>query len=161
MIHLGYLGEVRNISNLENSSLYLIVRKPVSGIPKGFTHLPQMSPSMGLFKDTYRWKKHQFTESEKRRLEELSINKDDAFTWWELYKPRFIKEMKNQDFKKAIDFLVRDMQEGRDSWLLCYCKDAEHCHRILVGKYLEDMGFEVDYRYKRESVSQLSFLKDK
>jgi len=156
MIYLAYLGEAKKLEHGNNSKKYFIVRRPVSGIPKGFIHLPHLSPSAELLENAQRWKRKEFNDEERLKLlkKYIDIESDDA--WWVLYEPIFRKELEiRKDVRKGIEIIRKDIQDRRDVYLFCYCKDVDRCHRVLVGEYLEQMGFEVDFR--REKIEEENF----
>lgn len=156
MVYLAYLGESKNLKYKENSVKYLIVRKPVNKVPKGFIHLPHLSPSAELLEKAQRWKRKEFNDKEKLELSKLKIKIESNDAWWALYKPIFRKELKTRkDVNQGIDIIRRNFNQGKDIYLFCYCKDLDRCHRALVGKYLEKMGFEVDFR--REKIEEENF----
>lgn len=151
MIYLAYLGESKKIKYRSNIIKFLIVRKPVNGVPKGFIHFPYLSPSINLLENAQRWKNKIFIEKEKEYLELNNIDLNSSDAWWFLYKPRFKEELKRRnDVKKGINIIQQEIKHGKNVYLFCYCKDLERCHRILVGEYLEEMGMEVDFRKKEE-----------
>ena len=163
MIYLAYLGESKKLEFKENNVKYLIVRKPVSGIPKGFIHLPHLSPSAELLENAQRWKRKEFNNEEKLKLLKQKIDTESNDAWWILYKPIFEKELETRkDVKKGTEIIKSDIQNGIDVYLFCYCKNVDRCHRVLVGEYLEQMGFEVDFRKKKieeENFCQLNMFK--
>lgn len=157
MIYLAYLGESKKLQYKNNSIKYLIVRKPVNGISKGFIHLPHLSPSAELLENAQRWKRKEFNNEEKLELLKKNVDVELNDAWWVLYKPIFEKELEiRKDVKKGIKIIKNDIQSGKDVYLFCYCKDVDRCHRTLVGKYLEQMGFKVDFR--REKIEEESFF---
>lgn len=82
MLHLAYLGEARKIDIPDNSLKLLIVRKPVTKIPKGFIHVPQLSPSEKLFKKTMgNWKNGIFSKKELYFLESKNISSKNPDAW--------------------------------------------------------------------------------
>ena len=147
MLKLAYLGEAKKLNLPSNTLRFLIVRKPVSGIPVGFIHVPQLSPSLPLFEQTQVWKKGMFTESEKIRLTELGVSTEDPFAYWTLYEESFNQEMVNRpDMVRALQRLGERLNNGEEIYAFCYCKDVCRCHRGLIGRFMEENGFQVDYR---------------
>lgn len=128
-VYLSYLAESKQCNLL--GTKFLIVRKLIMPIPNGFIHLPELSPSIELLETTNKWKKE---------------NKEN---WWQLYKPLFEKELEeNIEINNGITKIWKELQNS-DVILYCYCKNTKRCHRYLVGKYLEKLGFKVDYRIKQ------------
>jgi uncharacterized protein YeaO (DUF488 family) len=58
---------------------------------------------------------------------------------WERFGREYLREMKDPAKQHLIRLLAA---LSRDSELSvgCYCEDAEHCHRALLRKLLEDAG---------------------
>lgn len=149
MVYLAYLGEIKKIKYKNPSKKYLIVRRPVGRMPKGFIHMPQLSPSVGLLKNTLRWKKGQFTKDEITKLNNMSINHNVKDAWWHLYVPLFKKELNTRiDVQKAVEKIRNESNAGINVYLVCYCKELSKCHRLLVGKHLKQMNLNVDFRDK-------------
>lgn len=150
MLYLGYLGEAKLLNIKENALKLLIVRKPPRVIPESFIHTPQLSPSIDLFNSTQRWKKGDFTPKELHWLKQQNIEMNED-TWWELYKVKFNYELKNRpDMRKALARLEELLKEGKEIYLFCFCKDVNKCHRLLVGKYIEEKGYLVSYESNKE-----------
>lgn len=149
ILYLAYLGESKKIDFDENARKLLIVRRPVNGIPAGFIHVHQLSPSIALFKKTRKdWKQGIFSDDEKEYLISLD-NLINEKSWWHLYKREFINEMNTrQDMKQALNRLKTLLNKDIPIYLFCYCKDVCRCHRCLIGEYFESNGYQVDFRYK-------------
>lgn len=147
MLKLAYLGESKNLNIEKNILKLLIVRRPVGKIPKGFIHVPQLSPSNNLFEKTQNWKAKKFNKEELEILKLKDVFSVDENSWWYLYEDAFMLELQNRkDMIKAVKRLKERLLKGEDIYLFCYCKDVCSCHRGLIGKYIEKDGFEVDYR---------------
>lgn len=137
MIHLGYLGEF-NEKNIEGKTLCLIVRKPMGNIPRGFMHMPELSPSLSILARKDKWRREEYT------LEELNLLYKDGKgrgDWFHLFAPEFKQELAGV----SLAWLKGRENVGVDTYLVCYCKDLHSCHRKLVGEYLEEAGLGVDY----------------
>lgn len=151
MLTLSYLGEAKSLNLDENTLKLLIVRRPVSGIPKGFVHVPHLSPSNELFERTQMWKENKFKDDEIKTLEETGVSPDSKDAWWTLYVRDFTWELNNRkDMIKALNRLKSLLKEGKEVFLFCYCKDTYRCHRSLVGEHMKSLGFEVDFRDKED-----------
>lgn len=37
------------------------------------------------------------------------------------------------------------LKDGHIVQLICYCPDPSKCHRTIIGDYIFDKGYEVDY----------------
>lgn len=153
MLHLSYLGEAAKLDISEEALKLLIVRVPPEKIPNGFIHVPQLSPSPHLFKTVRRWKGEDFTINETAWLGENNLIKkyEGKDLWWFLYKRKFNEELKQRpDMKKALERLILLLNQNKEVYLFCYCKDVDRCHRGLVGGYVEDKGYKVDFRYNTQ-----------
>ena len=147
MLHLAYLGEAKKLHIKDDALKLFIVRKPTKIIPQGFIHTPQLSPSIELFNAAMRWKKGDFSPKEESWIRKQNFNKDRDNLWWELYKIKFNIEInKRVDMRKALNRLEEVLKEGKEVYLFCFCKDTCKCHRILIGKYIEERGYKVNYR---------------
>ena len=61
----------------------------------------------------------------------------------ELYTQRFVSEIiNNLDFKKVIKELEQ-LSGGKDIALLCFEKPSDFCHRQLVSKHMNELGYNV------------------
>lgn len=151
MLYLSYLGEAKKIEFKETDKKLLAVRKPVSGIPKGFIHVPQLSPSLPLFEQTQIWKRGIFKEVDKAFLKSIGQSIEDPTAWWFLYEQAFNKELvARPDMVRAIKRLSIRLTEGEEIYVFCYCKNVCRCHRGLIGTYMKEKGFDVDFRIKKE-----------
>lgn len=156
LINLGYLGEERRLDLPKGVVKLLIVRRPVSGVPNGFTHFPMLSPSPSLFDDAQRWKGNNFNENEIKKLEKLEFDITSPDAWWALYKPVFKEELRKRgDVSQALRILESRVERGIEVYLFCYCKDLHRCHRVIVGEYLEEKGLEVNFNPKIEPVENI------
>ncbi len=136
MLYLAYLGKATKLAINDKVPKLLIVRKPMSGIPKGFIHVPQLSPSTELFNNSRRWKENHFHSDEKILFDEMKVSSQDKDAWWSLYVPAFERELdERSDMKSALQRLEERLSNGEDIYLFCYCKNVDRCHRLLVGIY--------------------------
>ena len=151
MVYLAYLGESKKIKYKKPNKKYFIVRKPVGRMPKGFIHMPQLSPSVNLLKNALRWKKGQFTKNEIAKLNNTNISYNTKNAWWYLYVPRFKRELSTRiDVQKAVRKIKNESSIGINIYLFCYCKELNKCHRLLVGKHLEQKGLNIDFRNRKK-----------
>lgn len=145
MIIMSYLGESKELQDLEATRL-LIVRKPPKVMPEEFHHVPELSPSLELFHQAQIWKR------------EYEAKED----WFPLYEERFLKEIKHRtDMVHMFNQLERKSKNGKTFILYCYCKDIEFCHRKYVAEEFMIRGCEVDLRKKeavKKEVEQLSLF---
>jgi len=146
MIIMSYLGESKELQDLEATRL-LIVRRPPRFIPEGFIHTPELSPSLELFHQAQIWKR------------EYEIKED----WFPLYEERFLKEIQQRiDMVHMFNQLERKSKNGKKFILFCYCKDIEFCHRKFIANEFIRRGCEVDLRKKNgkqeETIEQLSLF---
>jgi hypothetical protein len=147
MLHLAYLGEAKKLHLDDKVMKLLIVRKPVSGIPEGFIHVPQLSPSLTLFDRAQRWKKGVFHEKELDYLYSIGITENTPDAWWFLYEKEFKRELKERpDMVRAIERLGKRLEQGAEIYAFCYCKNICRCHRRLVGEHMQERGYEVNFR---------------
>lgn len=132
MLALHYLAEAKNLDLASGLNL-LAVRKPPSTNPVGFVHVPQLSPSLALFRKTQQWKKQSQHPSE----------------WWPEYVQQFIAEMRSRpDMVRALARLEQVLRDGVHVRLFCYCKDVRYCHRLLIGEEIVRRGMNVDFRFQ-------------
>ena len=58
---------------------------------------------------------------------------------WRRYERLYLKEMSAPAARHLIDLLVA-LSHGTDFSVGCYCEDASHCHRSLLGGLLTKAG---------------------
>ena len=58
---------------------------------------------------------------------------------WRRYERIYLKEMRTPGARHLIELLVA-MSRTTDFSVGCYCEDASHCHRSLLGRLLEEAG---------------------
>ena len=58
---------------------------------------------------------------------------------WRRYERIYLKEMATPAARHLIDLLV-SMSRSTNFSVGCYCEDATHCHRSLLGRLLADAG---------------------
>lgn len=161
MLTLSYLGEAKSLNLDKNTLKLLIVRRPVNGIPNGFIHTPQLSPSNELFEKAQLWKANKFNDEDIKYLKERGVSPESKDAWWILYKRDFSLEVNNRkDMIKALERLQILLKEGKKICLFCYCKDVNRCHRGIIGQHIKSLGFEVDFRDKedKEKLIQMSIF---
>lgn len=64
---------------------------------------------------------------------------------WEDYTQRYYKQLTDYDRDIDADFyaLKTLLNRGEDVTIYCYEKSSDNCHRHLLAKLFEDIGFEV------------------
>lgn len=150
MIYLAYLGESRGMEFSEDSKKYLIVRKPMGQVPKGFIFFPHLSPSSDLLENAQRWKAGNINRDEELFCLKSGISPRNSDAWWTLYEPLFLEELKTRkDIKEGLKIMKKESMNN-DIYLFCYCKELERCHRVLIGEFLMENGLEVDFREVEE-----------
>ena len=58
---------------------------------------------------------------------------------WRRFERLYLKEMSAPAARHLIDLLVA-LSHGTDFSVGCYCEDASHCHRSLLGRLLTEAG---------------------
>lgn len=107
---------------------FFIVRSTKSA-PKGFHHVPELSPPKSLFFEVQKWKKQGLWPSK-----------------WEDYRSSFVNSMSSGILAEYLDHLEELLKDGHSVQLVCYCPDHSECHKTIIGDYFFDKGYEVDYR---------------
>lgn len=73
---------------------------------------------------------------------------------WNAYYQRYMKEViYNPESKIALDIIYNHLKSGEDIALICYCTNAQQCHRSILGKYYEEFGasvYDIDNLYVSE-----------
>lgn len=157
MLYLAYLGESKQLNIGTDAMKLLIVRKPVSGIPQGFIHVPQLSPSLSLFEQAQIWKKEITRKTDVEYIESINKSIHDTDSWWFLYEKEFNKEMRERpDMVRAIQRLIEQLNQDKDIYVFCYCKNVCRCHRGLLGIYIQTLGLIVDFREKVIQIEEKS-----
>ena len=62
--------------------------------------------------------------------------------WWPLYKKQFIDELSSEEKLKFLRQIYRNLMNGINIVLICFCKDYNYCHRKLVGEFFNQYGIE-------------------
>ena len=65
-----------------------------------------------------------------------------AGNWWHEYEELFLKELGNEEKLSNLRLLYKKIMEGINIVLLCFCKDANYCHRRLVGEFFNQYGIK-------------------
>jgi uncharacterized protein YeaO (DUF488 family) len=116
-------------------SVYLIIRslkilqKRKHPILSQSVHVPELSPTWGLFRDMLRWK----------QTGEWNIG-----TFENNYRPQFLFDLNNNAI--AGDWLTQLSADDRAGMMIalgCYCKDENLCHRKIIGEILRNRGCNV------------------
>ena len=105
------------------------VRRPPRGVKKEDyaskniydVWFPNLSPSESLLK------------------EGLSVNDEKA---WNVFKRRFIVEMKLPGAKRDLDLLAA-LSHQTNFAIGCYCKDESRCHRSILKELLKQRGANI------------------
>ena len=115
-----YLTSVKNISNLPDKCLKLLIARKKLENMEGINWVFNLSPSKKLFWDY----------------------KKDIISW-EQYEKRYKNELKDNynTLLKIKMFVENDINIA----LICYCEDYNYCHRRLIGEKLQSMGLQVIY----------------
>lgn len=125
MIHTQNLKAVKAS---DYDEVWVIVRNLKYPPQFQFEHVPELSPSWPLFKTyldlkaSYSWGK-------------------DAFE--NIYKPRFIKQMQRLEAQEMLNKLCELDKAGKKICLVCFCDDAELCHRSIIADLLIEKGYNV------------------
>lgn len=114
-------------------------------------HVPELSPSWGLFKKYLNLRnKGQWNEE----------------TFRTVYVPQFLKEMRAPQCQKLLNKLANTK---KNICLVCFCPEEELCHRSIIGGMLQGAGVEVNglekdyghyYSWYKEGVPGISEKKD-
>jgi uncharacterized protein YeaO (DUF488 family) len=132
----GYIitTNVANVKKIDCDEAWLIARAG-KDIP-GTIRVRSLAPSPHLYK-IY------FTEWRQRDPEE----------WWPQYRAEFARELQSAEKLNKLRELWSLVNVGRVIALVCYCKDANHCHRLLVGQFMMNQGVRVEEFSKLEMSS--------
>lgn len=119
-----------------------IVRSRKKGVPDGFLHVPELAPSEKLFNKTLnRWKKNKFTSDDLFYLK--SINSSD---WFNLYRRDYLLQIqKDKNMNRYLKRVQQRLDEGKNIIMTCYCLNPDRCHRTLLAKHFESLGYKVFY----------------
>lgn len=55
--------------------------------------------------------------------------------WWPYYEEYFRGELESEEKLSGLRVLYKALLVGKSIVLLCFCKEAQYCHRRLVGEY--------------------------
>ena len=115
------LAQLKTIQEPGDVNLF-IVRNPKQNI-KDVTVFSYLAPSSELYS--------------------FAMENKNNPKWWEIYKKEFELELENRDKKIGLQIVQDYLMQGMNVNLICYCGNAEYCHRSLVGEKLKQMGCEV------------------
>ena len=113
-----------NVKHVHADQYWLITRAG-QDVP-GLSRHSKLAPSRQLFNRYWRQWRGQ-----------------DPATWWPTYAAAFRKELQTDEKLQELRTLYSAVQAGQTIALVCYCPDARHCHRRLVGEFLAQYGVEV------------------
>lgn len=88
-------------------------------------HVPELSPSWGLFKKYLRLR------------EEGNWNEE---TFRTQYVPQFLREMRGKEQQRLLNELF---MMNKHICLVCFCSEEELCHRSIIGGMLQGAGLDV------------------
>jgi uncharacterized protein YeaO (DUF488 family) len=109
------------------ADINLFIVRSAKSIPKGFTHIPELSPSPKLFGQYLDWKKNGLWPEK-----------------WDKYKAAFLLEMRSSEMRELLDLIQLRLDEGKSVQLICFCPDCNYCHRDIHAEYFEDLGYTVN-----------------
>lgn len=124
---------IQDVDYEKYSEVWAIVRSLKYANPK-IKHVPELSPSWGLFNTYLRMKENgQWNEE----------------TFRKVYVPQFLKEMKGKEQQRLMNELF---STTKSIALVCFCPEEELCHRSIIGGMLQGAGLDVkglhnDYSY--------------
>jgi len=119
-----YTGSLSMIKRLSCDEIWLITRggDKIKGVKK----VTSLAPSPTLYHEYINhWKD---TEPQ---------------SWWPIYQARFEEELNTREKREALIQLWQLLKAGKKIALLCYCPDANYCHRTIIGNLLRSKGVEV------------------
>src|SRR5262245_45219668 len=90
-----------------------------------------------LPKEDETWDKHYAELGPSKELHAAFYGKEGEPITWEVYRERYLAEMKDQ--AELIKQIAAVVGEGKTVTLLCStaCKKASHCHRTLLKELIE------------------------
>jgi hypothetical protein len=96
-------------------------------LPLTWLHLNGLTPSAKLL-------------SQMKELEKNGDWNEESFQT--LYRPQFLKEKEaDANAKKELLWIAGQLTQGLDIYYACYCQKCEICHRSLVARMFEKVGF--------------------
>ena len=127
------IGNFKDINDTYDE-VWFIVRSLKNGLPNTkragqiYRHVPQLSPSLNLFKDYLKW---------------ANNNEWNENCFMERYVPRFLEEMKSKEAKNALNTLYK-MEKQKNILLVCFCGKENICHRSIVCGLMQGVGSNVN-----------------
>lgn len=118
---------IRNINYPVYDEVWAIVRS--LKIPGRMKHVPELSPSWGLFK---------------KYLELRDAGNWNTDTFQKIYVPVFIREMQAAEARRKLAELAGLDKQGKNICLACFCPDEATCHRSIVAGILQSKGVPVN-----------------
>lgn len=120
------LNQIQNCQPTADYNFFIV--RSAKSIPKGFHHVPQLSPPKKLFFQVQKWKKEGLWPD-----------------MWDEYRNQFIAEMETGELGEYLGYLEELLNEGCTVQLVCFCPDPSRCHRTIIGDYFLEKGYDVDF----------------
>lgn len=125
MLYTSYLA---NLNNIPDDSVKLLIT--------------QWKGKIDILKYNLIWKP------------ELSPNSLDSYkkgtkTKQEMFMD-FKEQLEQQPAEKAVNEIIEYLKEGKDVYLICYCKELCDCHRRLVAQHISEKAKTTWKEYKGE-----------
>lgn len=139
------IGCISQINSDDYDEVWWIVRAPQTE-PENEKHVPELSPSKGLFK-------------EYRRVYHAGRFNEEYFQ--KVYVPLYLRELAiNKQAMHILELLCKESLR-KNIMLGCYCENELLCHRSVVAGILLGMGarIEIDVEYIKY-FEKLKLIKD-
>lgn len=79
----------------------------------------------------------------------IHLWKNDSMTKAEMFE-KFKEQLERKPSSDAVNEIIKYLEEDKDVYLICYCKELCECHRRLVALYISEK-FNIEWKeYKEE-----------
>lgn len=123
MLVLCSLSDLKKYQRSPFDINFMVVRHLTEPI-QGIQWFPKLAPSESLFNFAQRNK--------------------EVPGFWEVYHKLYQEELNSHDKQVGLALISDYAKRGKEINLLCYCKDAEKCHRLDLYQALKSMGIECE-----------------
>jgi uncharacterized protein YeaO (DUF488 family) len=127
MINLIVITNIRNVHPNEYDEVWAIVRS-IKSNSHYIQHVPELSPSRELFKKYL-------------SLRDMGMWNKESFERY--YRPYFVSQINADPWaQSALETLIAKHNSCKKIALVCFCTDADLCHRRIISEMLTERGVE-------------------
>lgn len=116
-----YLRNIRNCSNVPEGTMVINIARGNMPIKNRMLDLAPSSKLLNWY-----------------------LNNRKFENWFDIYKPRYYKEIKNNpNAIKSLLEIELMLKNGQNVCLVCFCESHTKCHRGIIGDWFKRKDYEV------------------